>query len=70
MRESFVQCDHCHDRVKEGGVRDNFFHEVTIVMDIGCMGAQSGKRGQLCEDCKNEIVRRIAQFFKGPEAEK
>lgn len=58
MRELFIQCDNCGERVKSGSIQENRFH--TVVVEITVNNVRSAQvHGDLCTECLSEVVRSV-----------
>ena len=69
MRQTVIQCDHCHDKTDASSLRASDMRVVRIAIDIGDFN-DKGKcfDGDLCEDCRRELAEQIQTFMAGPRA--
>lgn len=76
MRETFFQCDHCHERVRSNSERAECLQPVDISVTTGHYGILAGLpspqpavaiHGDLCDDCWEAFVEHAKGFFAGPQ---
>lgn len=75
MRETFFQCDHCHERVKSNDERAAYLQPVDVWATTGHYGPLSPAtpvppqalsiHGDLCDDCLEAFVEDAKKFFAG-----
>jgi hypothetical protein len=74
VREVFIQCDHCHERVKSNSDRAGYLQPVDVSVTSGHYGAlglpapppPASIHGDLCDDCLEAFVEDVKMFFAGP----
>lgn len=76
MRETFLQCDHCHERVKSNSERAGYLQPVDVSVTTGHYGILAGPpsppqavviHGDLCDDCLEAFTEDVKMFFAGPK---
>jgi hypothetical protein len=67
MRETFIQCDHCGERVRDNTLPATQFRECYAHVVHGTPSQEKcDGKGDLCTPCYDELRGLIREFFAGP----